>query len=86
MAALRQEVSQLRDTSTRFDVSLQHTLERIEQRLDYLENKTAARSEPEARVDVSREPDGGTSASIASATNDAQQRARQPVVAQVIRG
>jgi TolA-binding protein len=40
--ALRQEVARLRDTSTQFDVSHDHALERIDQRLRSVESKTAS--------------------------------------------
>jgi len=36
---LQTELHQLRDTSTQFDVSLQHSLDRIEQRLEHLERR-----------------------------------------------
>jgi hypothetical protein len=40
--ALRQEISQLRDTCTQFDVSHDNALERLDQRMRLLESKNAA--------------------------------------------
>lgn len=37
---LRSELAQLRDTSTQFALSMDHTLKRIEQRVEFLERKT----------------------------------------------
>lgn len=42
IAALRQEVAALRDTSTQFDLSLEHSVQRVEERLGRVETKTAA--------------------------------------------
>jgi hypothetical protein len=39
IAALRQEIIALRDTSTQFDVSLEHTVQRLDERLGRLETK-----------------------------------------------
>src|SRR5579862_3894160 len=36
---LRQEVARLRDTSTQYDISIQHTLEDMQQRLERVEGK-----------------------------------------------
>lgn len=38
---LRQELSRLRDTSTQYDVSIQHTLEDLQQRMERLEARRA---------------------------------------------
>lgn len=40
--ALRQEVAALRDTSTQFDVSLEHNVQRLEDRMGRVEIKTAS--------------------------------------------
>jgi hypothetical protein len=40
--ALRQEIAQLRDTSTQFDLSHNNALERLEQRVSSLETKGVA--------------------------------------------
>lgn len=39
--ALRAEVAALRDTSTQFDMSLEHSVERLEERVGRVETKTA---------------------------------------------
>ena len=39
--ALRAEVAGLRDTSTQFDMSLEHSVERLEERVGRIETKTA---------------------------------------------
>lgn len=44
IAALRQEIAALRDTSTQFDMSLEQTVQRLEDRLGRLETKNAAQS------------------------------------------
>lgn len=41
LAALRAEVAGLRDTSTQFDMSLEHSVERLEERIGRIETKTA---------------------------------------------
>jgi len=50
--ALRVEVVALRDTSTQFDMSLEHSVERLEERVGRMETKAAAAplapSQPEA--------------------------------------
>ena len=55
IAALRAEIAALRDTSTQFDVSLEQTVQRLEDRLGRLETKSAVQSvaahdEPTQRV------------------------------------
>ncbi len=42
IATLRQEVAALRDTSTQFDVSLEHSVQRLEERMGRVETKAAA--------------------------------------------
>lgn len=42
IAGLRQEVAQMRDTSTQFDMSLEHSVQRLEERMGRVETKTAA--------------------------------------------
>lgn len=44
IAALRQEVAALRDTSTQFDVSLEHNVQRLEERMERVETKAAAQA------------------------------------------
>jgi len=44
IAALRQEVAALRDTSTQFDMSLEHGVQRLEERMGRVETKAAAQS------------------------------------------
>ena len=39
MEALRAEIAALRDTSTQFDMSLEHTVQRLEERLSRMEAK-----------------------------------------------
>ncbi len=39
--ALRAEIAGLRDTSTQFDMSLEHSVERLEERVGRIETKTA---------------------------------------------
>jgi hypothetical protein len=41
VAALRAELASLRDTSTQYDISIEHTMQRIEQRVGRLETKSA---------------------------------------------
>jgi uncharacterized coiled-coil protein SlyX len=56
IAVLREEVTALRDTSTQFDVSLEQTVQRLEERLGRLETKSAiqgatpAHDEPTQRL------------------------------------
>jgi TolA-binding protein len=52
MEALRQEVARLRDTSTQYDISIQHSLEDMQRRLEFLENKRSA-STPAAHIEES---------------------------------
>ncbi len=40
--ALRAEVARLRDTSTQFDMSLEHSVERLEERVGRVETRVAA--------------------------------------------
>lgn len=42
--ALRQEIAQLRDTSTQFDLSLQANLENLQERVRYLEQQIEAQT------------------------------------------
>jgi hypothetical protein len=51
---MRQELAQLRDTSTQFDMSLQRSLEEMQHRLERVENGRAVSSPPATRVE---EPD-----------------------------
>lgn len=39
---LRDELARLRDTSTQYDISIQHTLEDLQRRMQHVENKHAA--------------------------------------------
>lgn len=41
IAVLRQQIEQLRETSTQYDLALEQTLQRIETRLEYLEERIA---------------------------------------------
>jgi hypothetical protein len=56
IAALRQEIAALRDTSTQFDVSLEQSVQRLDDRLGRLETKSAvqaaapAHDEPTQRI------------------------------------
>jgi len=59
--ALRQEVARLRDTSTQYDISIQHTLEELQHRVSTLESKkrngtaaAAATEDKEANVVINR--------------------------------
>lgn len=47
ITALRQEVAGLRDTSTQFDMALEQTVHRLEQRVAHLEARSPATSEAE---------------------------------------
>jgi TolA-binding protein len=40
---LREEVARLRDTSTQYDISIQHTLEELQQRMTYVEGKVQSK-------------------------------------------
>jgi hypothetical protein len=51
MERMRAELLNLRDTSTQYDMSLQHALERIERRLDHVEGKIVTVAEPEAKAE-----------------------------------
>jgi TolA-binding protein len=42
IGALREDLAQLRETSTRFDISVDAALERVEQRLDHVEQTGAS--------------------------------------------
>jgi predicted nucleic acid-binding Zn-ribbon protein len=44
IAALRQELAALRDTSTQFDVSMEQNVQRLEDRLGRLETKSTVQS------------------------------------------
>jgi predicted nucleic acid-binding Zn-ribbon protein len=44
IAALRQELAALRDTSTQFDVSVEQSVQRLEDRLGRLETKSTVQS------------------------------------------
>ncbi len=39
LAALRAEIAALRDTSTQFDISVEHSVQRLEERLSRMEDK-----------------------------------------------
>ena len=54
IALLRQEIAALRDTSTQFDVSLEQTVQRLEDRLGRLETKSAAQSITTAPEEVTQ--------------------------------
>ncbi len=41
LEALRAEIAGLRDTSTQFDMSLEHTVQRLEERVNRMETKNA---------------------------------------------
>ena len=49
--ALRVELARLRDTSTQYDISIQHTLEDVQQRLARLESKRSSTVSPAAAVE-----------------------------------
>jgi hypothetical protein len=51
LKTVKDELVHLRDTSTQFDVSLQHTLDRIERRLDHLEQRMNAEVASAAKAD-----------------------------------
>lgn len=42
LEAMRAEIAGLRDTSTQFDISLEHSVERLEERVGRVETKVAA--------------------------------------------
>jgi hypothetical protein len=48
---LRQDLAQLRDTTTQYDVSIQHTLEELQQRVSHLET----RGKPSASVETDQD-------------------------------
>lgn len=53
MGLLRDEIATLRDTSTQHAISLQHSVERLERRIDFLEQKTRVLDTPaDARLQV----------------------------------
>jgi hypothetical protein len=41
LGLIRAEMAQLRDTTTQHAISIQHSLERLEQRVDFLERKSS---------------------------------------------
>ena len=43
LAALRAEIAALRDTSTQFDMSLENTVQRLEERVSRIEARTTSR-------------------------------------------
>ena len=49
--ALRRELAQLRDTATQYDVSIQHTLEELQQRMSRME----ARGKPGAPLETDQD-------------------------------
>ncbi len=46
IAALKQEVAALRDTSTQFDVSLEQSVQRLEERMGRMETRAASQAAP----------------------------------------
>jgi hypothetical protein len=48
LKAVETELASLRETSTQFDVSLQNAVERIDHRLEHVENKAKVGSETQA--------------------------------------
>jgi predicted nuclease with TOPRIM domain len=46
LKALRAEIAGLRDTSTQFDMSLEHTVQRLEERLGRIESKEQSSISP----------------------------------------
>ena len=50
LAALRREVQELRDTTTRFDLSFDAALERLERRMDYAEGQQVPAAAPQTPV------------------------------------
>lgn len=51
-AKLRDEINLLRDTSTRYDISLEDTLQRVEQRLQNVEMRTLPTGNAEERSQI----------------------------------
>ncbi len=51
IAALRQEIAEMRDTSTQFDMSLEHNVQRLEERLGRVETKTARATQPSSHAE-----------------------------------
>jgi chromosome segregation ATPase len=58
ISALRQELAQLRDTSTQYDVSLQHSLEELQHRVATIEarNRKGSTLAPEEQQAVGNVP------------------------------
>lgn len=52
LAQLRAEIARLRDTSTEHALSLQHTVERLDRRVEFLERQRADQIQPQAPVDA----------------------------------
>ena len=52
--ALRAEIASLRDTSTQFDMSLEHTVERLEERVGRVETKATPRPATVSQPEESR--------------------------------
>jgi TolA-binding protein len=52
---LRQELARLRDTSTQYDISIQHTLEDVQQRLERVEAKGSVSSRTTPAGDANQE-------------------------------
>ena len=50
--SLRDEIAKLRDTSTQHAISLQHSVERLEQRVEFLERKSSPSMAVEYTVDA----------------------------------
>jgi hypothetical protein len=46
MERLRTEIAQLRETTTQHALSLQHSVERLDQRVEFMERKSIAANEP----------------------------------------
>ncbi|MBV9849741.1 MAG: hypothetical protein JO250_08735 [Armatimonadetes bacterium] len=55
LAALRAEVAGLRDTSTQFDMSLENSVQRLEERVSRIEARTAPRIVPPATEEPSQQ-------------------------------
>ncbi len=51
IAALRQEIAEMRDTSTQFDMSLEHNVQRLEECLGRVETKTARATQPSSHAE-----------------------------------
>lgn len=54
LAALRAEIAAMRDTSTQFDMSLENSIERLEQRVSHIETKTRPAPAPQDTPQVLR--------------------------------